>query len=99
MKQIEKREFAIINEFELTPADLFCLITELDSSEMKAPEMANMRKEYRNRFKVQSKDGTANIFDFFSLKRDFVAKWFRREYEVTYQGVPLRLVETNKATI
>jgi hypothetical protein len=99
LNQANKREFAIVNEFELTPSDLFCIITELDSPEMKAAEMTEKRKEYRSRFKVESKDNSANIFDFFSLKRDFVDKWFKREYTVTYQGVPLHLLRENRSRL
>lgn len=93
----EKQEFAIVNEIELTTADLFCLITELDSQELK--EIPKTWKEYRNRFKVESEDDSANIFDFFALKHEFVERWFKREYTVTYEGVPLRLVEHNRKNL
>jgi len=91
LEQVEKRPMAIINEFELNPRDLFLIVSELDS-----PELAEDRSEYRSRFEVSSEDNSANLFDFFRLKKDFVDKWFKRQYYVTYQGVPLRLVEENR---
>jgi len=80
-----------VNEFELTPKDLFCVMSELDS-----PEMRDKRSDYRKRFRVESEDNSANIFDFFSLKREFVDKWVKREYSVKYEGVPLKLVEDDR---
>ena len=68
-----------MNEFELTPSDLFCVMSELDS-----PEMKDKKADYRKRFKVESEDNSANLFDFFSLKREFVDKWVKKEYIVTY---------------
>jgi len=86
--------FGIINEIELTTADLFMLITEIDS-----PEFTELRKDFRGKFKVESEDNTANLFDFFALKAEFVDNWFKREYIVTYRGVPLRLLEENRARL
>ena len=80
-----------MNEFELTPSDLFCVMSELDS-----PEMKDKKADYRKRFKVESEDNSANLFDFFSLKREFVDKWVKKEYIVTYEGVPLKLVEDDR---
>lgn len=87
-----RHEFGIINEIEITTSDLFQLITEID-----APEFAELRKDFRGKFKVESEDNTANLFDFFALKADFVDNWFKREYIVTYKGVPLRLLKENRA--
>ena len=94
LNQASKRQFVEINEFELTPKDLFILMTEFDS-----PEMKDNRAKYRGRFKVISDDNSANLFDFFSLKRDFVDNWFKHKYSVTYQGVPIRLVKENRARL
>ena len=85
-------EFGIVKEIELTTSDLFQMITEID-----APEFAELRKDFRGKFKVESEDNTANLFDFFALKTHFVDKWFEREYDVTYKGVPLRLLKENRA--
>lgn len=96
LEQASKYEYGVLNEFELTPRDLFCVMTELDSSEMK--EESDKRKDYRSRFKVQG-DDSANLFDFFSLKRDFIDKWFKCEYTVTFDGIPLRLVQENRKNL
>lgn len=89
IREAEKQEFALINCFEITPRDLFCLISEIHSE-----EMAEHRREIRSRFKVEGK--SANIFDFFALKREFVAKWYAGEYGVTYRGIPIRLYESKR---
>ena len=98
LDQAAKRPFAIINEFEITPLDLFLIVTELDS-----PEMEDRRAEFRSRFNVETVDNTddaeATIFDFFSLKREFVDKWVKSEYSVIYQGVPIRLVEDDRTRL
>ncbi len=65
-------------------------------SELDSPEMRSMRSNYRKHFRVESGDNTANIFDFFSLKREFVDKWVKQEYTVKYEGVPLKLVEEDR---
>ena len=94
LERAKKYPYGILNEFEITPSDLFQIVTELD-----APEMREHRAEFKNRFKVYSDDNSANIFDFFAVKRNFVDKWFKREYVVEYEGVPLRLVEEDRTSL
>lgn len=94
LSQAEEHEFAMISEFELTTADLFCIMSELHS-----PEMKEHRADIRKRFHVKSDDNSANVFDFFALKREFVENWFKQEYTVTYQDVPLRLLKENRTNI
>ena len=99
LKEARAQEFGIINEIEITLQDLYVIMSELDSEEMKTPEMREKRKEYRGRFEVESDDNSANLFDFWSLKEKFVDNWFKMKYIVSYQGVPLRLLKENRTTI
>ena len=94
IRDANRHQYGIIREIEITNKDLFCLITELE-----APEMIDYRADVRSRFKVESSDNTANLFDFFALKFDFVDRWVKREYIVTYKGVRLTLFKENRATL
>ena len=94
IKQANDQEFAVIKEIEMIPSEVFQLLTEIDSEEMK-----DFRKEIRSYFKVSGTDDAgndANIFDFFALKRDFVDKWVNRVYVVTYRDVPLQLFKERR---
>ena len=94
IRDASRLEFGVINEIEITTSDLFQMITEID-----APEFAEFRKDYRSQFKVESDDNSANLFDFFALKKDFVDNWFNRVYNVNYKGVSLRLLKENRTTL
>jgi len=94
VRDANRYENGVIKQIEMTTADLFCLITEFDE-----PDFEDKRKDYRGNFKVESKDNSANIFDFFSIKHEFVDKWFKKEYGVTYKGVPLVLYRENRTTL
>jgi len=84
----------VIKQIEMTTADLFCLITELEE-----PEFEDKRGAYRGNFTTESDDNSANLFDFFGTKHEFVDKWFKREYVVRYKGVPLVLYKENRTTL
>ncbi len=99
LKQARAKEFGIIKEIELTLGDVQIIQAELHSEEMNSPEMHNQQREYIRRFKVESTvDTTAPLFDW-TLRPEFVDKWVKSEYNVTYDGVSLRLLEENKTTV
>lgn len=86
-----KQPGAIINEVEIDTAELFNLIREIEIT-----EDDEQRKDIRSRFRVKSTDNTASIFDFFNLSFNFVEKWVKREYIVTYRGERLQLVRHHR---
>ena len=98
LKQARAKEFGIIKEIELTLSDVQIIQAELQSHEMNAPEMKEKQREYIRRFKVESTDNTAPLFDW-SLRPEFVDKWVKSEYNITYDGVSLRLLEENKTAV
>jgi len=98
LKQARAKEFGVIKEIELTLSDVQIIQEELHSDAMTAPEMKEKQREYIRRFKVESDDNTAILFDW-NLRPEFVDKWIKSEYNVTYDGVSLRLLEENKTAV
>ena len=98
LKQARSKEFGIIREVELTLQDVQIIQEELHSDEMNAPDMKEKQREYIRRFKVESDDNTAILFDW-TLRPEFVDRWVKSEYNVTYDGVTLRLLEENKTAV
>ena len=103
LQQARSKEFGIIKEIELKLSDIQLIREELHSDEMNTLEMKEKQREYILRFKVESKnyserDNTTILFDW-TLRPEFVDKWVKGEYNITYDGVYLRLLEENKTAV
>lgn len=91
IEEAHKQQYAIIDEIEMTPAELYQLIREIELK-----EGHEVRHEIKKKFKVSGEDdkgNSANVFEFFALKDVFVDNWKKRVYTVTYREVVLRLVD------
>lgn len=92
IEQAHKQKYAVIKEIEMSPSEVRELVIEVERHEDKEE-----RLEIKKLFKVVGEDANASVLNLFALDKDFVEKWFKGVYTVTYKDVVLRVKpESNK---